>query len=88
MLQLTVNILGTLTAGLCAALLLRAYRHVKKRLLFWSGMCFAGLTVANALLLVDFSVMGDISLYRWRLSVAAVSMLLLLYGLIFESDAT
>ena len=87
MFQLAVNILGTLTAGLCAVLLLRAYRDVKKRLLFWSGMCFAGLTAANALLLIDYSLLADVSLYRWRLSVAAVSMLLLLYGLIVESDA-
>jgi hypothetical protein len=86
MLHLTVNLLGTLTVGLCAVLLLRAYRHVKKRLLFWSGMCFAGLTAANALLLIDLSVVTEISLYRWRLGTAAASMLLLLYGLIFESD--
>ena len=87
MLQLAVNILGTLTAALCAVLLLRAYRTVRKRLLFWSGMCFAGLTAANALLLIDFAAVPDLSLYRWRLAIAAVSMLLLLYGLIFESDA-
>lgn len=86
MLQLTVNILGTLTVGLCAVLLLRAYLHVKKRLLFWSGMCFAGLTAANALLLIDVALMSDLSLYRWRLATAALSMCLLLYGLIFESD--
>jgi len=73
-------------AALCAVLLLRAYGTVRKRLLFWSGMCFAGLTVANALLLVDFTGVPDISLYRWRLAIAAASMLLLLYGLIFESD--
>lgn len=86
MLHLTVNILGTLTVGLCAVLLLRAYRDVRRRLLFWSGMCFAGLTVANALLIIDFAVVPDVSLYRWRLATAAVSMLLLVYGLIFESD--
>jgi hypothetical protein len=67
-------------------LLLRAYHQVKKRLLFWSGLCFVGLTAANALLLVDLSVVTEISLYRWRLGTAAASMLLLLYGLIFESD--
>jgi len=86
MLHLTVNILGTLTVGLCAVLLLRAYRDVRRRLLFWSGMCFAGLTAANALLIVDLAVVPDVSLYRWRLATAAVSMLLLVYGLIFESD--
>lgn len=86
MLQLTVNLLGTLTVGLCAVLLLRAYRNVKKRLLFWSGLCFAGLTAANALLLIDVASIPDLSLYRLRLAAAAVSMCLLLYGLIFESE--
>ena len=86
MFQLAVNIFGTLTVALCAVLLLRAYRDVKTRLLFWSGMCFAGLTAANGLLLIDFTVMSEVSLYRWRLAAAAISMLLLLYGLIFESD--
>jgi hypothetical protein len=86
MLQLIVNILGTLTAALCAVLLLRAYANVRKRLLLWSGLCFAGLTVANALLIADLNLVPDVSLYRWRLGTAAFSMLLLLYGLIFESD--
>ena len=51
--QSIVNLMGTLTVGLCAFLLLRAYTRVRKRLLLWSGMCFAGLTVANALLIID-----------------------------------
>jgi hypothetical protein len=80
-----VNILGTLTVGLCAFLLLRAYGRVRQRLLLWSGLCFVGLTISNALLFVDLSLVPA-SLYAWRLSVAAASMLLLLYGLIFESD--
>jgi hypothetical protein len=81
-----VNILGTLTVGLCAFLLLRAYGRVRQRLLLWSGLCFVGLTISNALLLVDLSLFPGVSLYTLRLSVAAASMLLLLYGLIFESD--
>lgn len=82
-----VNILGTLTVGLCAFLLLRAYASVKKRLLLWSGLCFAGLAVSNMLLFVDLSIVPeDLSLYRWRLGTAAFSMLLLVYGLVFESD--
>lgn len=88
MLQFTVNVLGTLTAGLCAVLLLRAFSEVKNQLLFWSGMCFAGLTAANLLLIVDLAMWTEVSLYRWRLAIAAASMLLLLYGLIFKSDAT
>lgn len=84
--QSIVNILGTLTVALCAMLLLRAYMSVRNPLLLWSGLCFAGLTLANALLFIDLSIVPEVSLYRWRLGVAAFSMLLLLYGLIFKSD--
>jgi hypothetical protein len=82
-----VNALGTLTVGLCAFLLLRAYARVRQRLLLWSGLCFVGLAISNAVLFFDLAVVPqDVSLYTWRLAIAAVSMLLLLYGLIFESD--
>jgi hypothetical protein len=82
-----VNALGTLTVGLCAFLLLRAYARVRQRLLLWSGLCFVGLAISNAVLFFDLSIApADVSLYTWRLAIAAFSMLLLLYGLIFESD--
>jgi hypothetical protein len=82
-----VNALGTLTVGLCAFLLLRAYARVRQRLLLWSGLCFAGLMISNAVLFADLSIVPtDVSLYTWRLAIAAFSMLLLIYGLIFESD--
>jgi hypothetical protein len=86
MLQLAVNVLGSLVAALCAVLLLRAYDSVRKRLLLWAGLCFAGLAVANALLVADLFVVPEMNLYRWRLAVAATAMVLLVYGLIFESD--
>jgi hypothetical protein len=82
-----VNALGTLTVGLCAFLLMRAYARVRQRLLLWSGLCFVGLAISNAVLFFDLAVVPeDVSLYTWRLAIAAFSMLLLLYGLIFESD--
>lgn len=81
-----VNILGSLTVGLCAILLLSAYSRVRQRLLLWSGLCFAGLMLSNALVVVDMAVAPEVSFYVWRLGVAAFSMMLLLYGLIFESD--
>lgn len=84
--QFIVNILGSLTVGLCAVLLLRAYAQVQQRLLLWSGLCFVGLTLSNALVIVDLVIVPHFSLYVWRLGVAAASMSLLLYGLIFESD--
>ena len=82
-----VYFLGFLVTALCAVLLLRAYGGSGRRLLLWSGLCFVGLTVSNALLFVDLVILGnETSLYTWRLSTAAVSMLLLFYGLVMESD--
>jgi hypothetical protein len=81
-----VNFFCTLTALLCGALLLNAYSRVRKRLLLWSGLCFVGLTISNALLLVDFLLVPAVSLFTLRLGVAAASLVMLLYGLVFESD--
>ena len=86
MFQLIVNLLGTLVAGLCALLLLRAYQGVRKRLLLWAGLCFAGLCASNGLLVADLVLVPEVDLYRARLAIAAVAMLLLVYGLVFESD--
>ena len=37
----------------CATLLLRAFSRSGYRLLLWSGLCFAGLTMNNLLLVLD-----------------------------------
>lgn len=81
-----VYVLCTLVAGLCGALLLRAYGRVRQGLLLWSGLCFIGLSVSNALVFVDLEIRATGSLYTWRLAAAAVAMLLLLYGLITKDD--
>ena len=81
-----VYILGTLVSLLCAVLLLRGYSRSRTRLLLWSGLCFAGLTVSNALVFVDLIVAPGTDLYLWRLVSAACALLLLLYGLVWESD--
>lgn len=82
-----VYILGTLVTLLCSALLLRAYSKAKMPLLLWSGLCFGLLTVSNVLLFVDLVLLGDeVTLYVWRLAAAAMGMLMLVYGLIFESE--
>lgn len=81
-----VYILGFVVCSLCSVLLLRAYARVRNRLLLWSGACFAGLTLSNALLVVDLVFVPEVNLFRWRLAVAAVAMVVLLYGLVWESD--
>lgn len=86
MLAALVYLLGTLVTALCATLLLRGYLRARSRLLLWSGLCFLGLTASNALLFLDLVVFLQLNLYMWRLGTAAVAMLLLVYGLVFESE--
>lgn len=82
-----VYILGTLTTLLCAVMLLRGYAQSRAKLLLWSGLCFAGMTVSNILLFIDLVLLTAMTdLYLMRLGTAAVAMLLLLYGLVWESD--
>jgi len=68
------------------AMLLRGYISGRKKLLLWSGVCFTGLALSNSLIFVDLVLVPDVDLYRWRLATAAIAMVILLYGLIWESD--
>lgn len=86
MLASLVYLLGALVTALCAVLLLRGYARMRSRLLLWSGLCFIGLTISNGLLFVDMRVLPEQDLYMWRLITAAAAMLLLVYGLVFESE--
>ena len=81
-----VYLLGALVTALCAVLLLRGYARSRSRLLLWSGLCFIGLTVSNGLLFVDLRIFPQVNLYMWRLATASGAMLLLVYGLVFESE--
>jgi hypothetical protein len=82
-----IYVLGTLTTLLCSIMLLRGYLKGRRKLLLWSGLCFAGLTLSNALLFVDLVLLSDtVSLHVLRLGTAAVAMTLLLYGLVWESE--
>ena len=81
-----VYLLCAVTSSLCAVLLLRAYARTGTRLLLWSGLCFTGLALNNAVLVVDLIVVRDVDLSTWRLVPAVVGVALLLYGLIWESE--
>ena len=79
--------LCTITALICAWLLLSAYRRSGYRLLFWGGLCFVGLTLNNALLVVDKLIFPTaINLFVLRLIVALAAMVVLLYGIIWDRE--
>ncbi|WP_296949475.1 DUF5985 family protein [uncultured Massilia sp.] len=78
--------LCALTSLACTWLLLGSYRRTRHRLLFWSGASFAALTVNNVFLVLDKVVFPDVYLMPVRQGTALLSVLLLLYGLIYEKE--
>jgi heme A synthase len=82
----TIYLLCTLTCLGAAMLLWRGYRSSRRRLLYWSALCFAIMAVANGLLILDLVLLPDVYLLPWRSGVTQIALLVLIYGLIFESD--
>ena len=82
-----VYFLCALTSLICAVMLLRGYRRSRVRLLLWSGLCFACFTVNNIILFVDVQVLPDRDLSVLRSLPSLLGISLLLYGLVWESDA-
>lgn len=78
--------LCALTSLMCAFLLLRAYFRSRSLVLWWSGLCFAGLMVSNVVLVFDKLVFTNVNLQVWRLAIILVSLALLLYGLIYADE--
>lgn len=74
------------TSAACALLLLRAHHRTGTSLLMWSGLCFVGLALNNAILVIDLILVPDVDLSTWRLVPAAVGVALLLYGLVWKSE--
>lgn len=82
----SVYVLCAVASLLCTLLLLRGYRRTRSRLLLWSSLCFGGLTCNNVLLFVDLVLVPDLNLALARSAVALAGLLILLYGLIFDSQ--
>lgn len=78
--------LCALTALLCAVLLFLAYARSHYRLLLWGGLCFVGLTVNNVLVIADELILLEADLSNWRGVAALSSMIILLYGLIWDTE--
>jgi uncharacterized protein DUF5985 len=78
--------LCALTCLASAWLLLRSYRQTRTPLLLWSGLCFVGLTLNNGLLVLDRVILPEMDLSGARLATALFALLLMVFGLIWESD--
>ena len=76
--------LCVITAVTCALLLTRGYRNGRSRLLFWSALCFWGLTLTNVLGFVDVLLIPDQTLYGLRLATGLLSISVMLFGMVWE----
>lgn len=83
-----IYLLCALTSLGCAWLLIRGYARSKSRLLLWSGLCFVFWTASNLLLVVDRLIYhpSDEYFLAARLYISLAGMVLLIYGLIWESE--
>ena len=80
-----IYVLCSITALICAVMLLLGSRRTGSRMLFWSGLCFAGLAFTNLVVVVDaLKLFPNENFNTLRLGSALVALSLLLYGLIFE----
>lgn len=83
----SVFLLCLITSTTCACLLIRQYRYTRVNLLFWSALCFAALSVNNALVFVDLIILPDsVDLLIFRNIASLTAVIVLLYGFIWESD--
>lgn len=84
MIARVVYLLCALTSGACAVLLVRAFRRAGGRLLLLSAVCFVGLALNNAMLVVDRLVVPHLDLSTWRLVPALAGMAALVFGLVWD----
>jgi hypothetical protein len=81
----TVYLLCTAASAVCAALLARAYLHNRRRILFWSAICFFGLTLNSVMVVVDLLLVPEVDLRLVRSSIAVLALCSLLFGLVWDA---
>jgi hypothetical protein len=81
-----IYLLCALTGLLCSGLLFRAYLRTGAVLLFWSSICFLGLTIDNSiLLLVDVLIYPQTDLFWIRQLGTLTGLTLLIYSMIWHT---
>lgn len=75
-----------LTSIACFLLLWRSYAQSRAGLLFWSAMCFAGLSVNNVLLVLEGLDLVGNGFDTVRLFAAFGAVCFMLYGLVMAEE--
>lgn len=82
-----IYLLCAATSLLVAALLLRQHLKRRTRLVLWSVACFAALAVNNVLVYVDLVMFTGVDLSLYRGIAGAAAMIIMVYGLVWETRA-
>lgn len=77
-------VLCFVVSALCAVLLYRGYRRTKLLLLFYSTIGFTGIALNNLLLVIDHSVVADLS--NWRGVPTLLGLVVFIWGLAGARD--
>ncbi len=75
------------TSVVCAALLLRAYRAGRSKLLLYTAVGFGLLAVNNLFLVADMVVFPTVNLWPYRQAAALIAVGVLIYGFVFEVES-
>jgi len=81
----TVYLLCAATSLGCAFALLRGYRKMRTRLLFWSCACFLCFAATNVLLFIDLVLVPGVDFGNLRNTFTLAGLLMLLYGMIWDT---
>jgi hypothetical protein len=84
--KISIYLLCFLTAGVCTVLLLRGYWRSATRLLLWSGLCFAFLSLNSLAVILDILVFPQVDLQAARHLATLAAVGTLLFGLVWESE--
>ena len=81
-----VYLLCLATSALCAALLFRAWRVSRSRLLLWTAVSFLFFALNNLALVADMVVFPVTPLWPLRLITQFFAFAVLLYGFVWEAE--
>lgn len=81
-----VYLLCLLTSIVCAALLTRAWRRSRSKLLLWTALSFGLLALNNFFLVADMVVFPTLDFWWARQASGISALAVLLYGFIWEVE--
>lgn len=80
-----VYILCGITSGLVAVALFLQYCRLRTKFLLWSSLCFVGIALNNALLVMDMVVFPNIDFSLPRIHLALLGVSAMIFGFIWDA---